>query len=114
MAQTTRRVTITIKQGDDHPILIPVYGDGNDLIDVTGWTARAQLRNPDTGELLQQWHTINGSAVCDAQGVSLLTDQSTYWTWTRGVFDVIAVKPDGTQVVPGEGTIRMRALVTRP
>lgn len=108
----TRRMRIEIQQGDDHPVRVPVYGEDGAAIDVTGWTARSQVRDY-AGALLHEWDTAAGSIECGPEGVLLLTDDSTDWEWERGLFDVVAVAPDGTQVVPGAGSIAMRLLVTR-
>ena len=107
----TLTVIVKIKQGDDSPLTFPVLVAGVP-IDATGWTAKAQVRTR-TGDLLHTWSTNNGSAVCDADGVSLLTDDSTDWEWKSGVFDVVAVSPEGLQLVPVEGTMRLQRLWTR-
>lgn len=103
--------SVTVQQGDDHPLVYPVL-EGNVAQDCTGWTAKAQVRTRK-GDLLHTWSTDDGSAVCDEAGVSLLMDDSEDWTWRQGYFDVRATRPDGVRVVPVSATITVRRLWTR-
>lgn len=111
-APTTQWMNIILKQGDDHPILIPVL-EGNLLVDVTGWTARAQARESEN-VLLYTWSTDDGSAICDSTGVTLLTDDSTSWEWNYAHFDVVVVSPDEVHRVPAQGIIQVQRLWTQP
>lgn len=104
-------VIVRVKAGDDHSLVFPVLEDGV-VQDCTGWECRAQARSR-SGELLQEWSTADGSIVCDADGVALLTNDSSSWTWAFGYFDVVATRPDGADVIPVEGVIIVNALRTQ-
>jgi hypothetical protein len=112
VAPTTKRVGLTVKQGDDHPIVIPVLDVTGRPVDCTGWTAKAQARDR-LQNLLHTWSTVLGNALCGPEGVELLTDDSISWEWTYGHFDVVATDPGGTQVVPVDGIIQVVRLWTR-
>src|SRR6202012_2274668 len=99
-----------VKQGDDHPILIPVM-EGIVPVDVTGWTGTAQVYESRL-RLLHTWSTNDGSAICGVNGVSLLTDDSIDWTWNYGHFDVVVISPDTSHRVPAEGIIEVKRLWT--
>lgn len=111
VSSPTTRTDVEYQQGDDHPLVFPVLVSGV-AVNVTGWAAKSQVRNGD-GELLRTWSTADGSAVCDAEGISLLMDDSLAWEWTFGYYDVAATSPAGVRVVPTWGKFVMRTARTR-
>lgn len=113
MEPLTRLMHITVQQGDDHPIVIPVVDEAGAVRDVTGWSALAVVRRSPSEPPLHRWSTAEGSAECGPGGVLLMTDDSDTWTWTRGMFDVRVTSPDGTREVPARGAMFVNGLCAR-
>lgn len=107
----TRNTYLEIQAGDDHPLVFDVLVNKVPQ-DCTGWTAKAQVRDRH-GDLLHAWSTLDGSAVCDVAGVTLLLDDSDAWEWTHGYFDIRATSPTGIRVVTDAGPVKVKPLRTR-
>lgn len=110
-----RTTNLTIYAGDDRPLQWPLLAaDGTTPLDVTGWTARAQVRqHADSEAILHEWSTENTRAQLADGSLSLLVDDSESWTWRVGVYDLHLIDPDGHHVVLDHGTVRVEPGVTR-
>jgi len=101
----TTRSDINCQLGDTWSLLFPVLDATNALIDVTAWTAHAQVRHTAGDGLLYEWHTSpttgQGAAVVSSAGVTLRFDgaATALWSWRRDAFyDLFVYEP--TTAVP--------------
>jgi hypothetical protein len=94
---------ILVEQGSTWRVVLTVYDEDGDPVDLTGYTARMQVREAvdslspvfslTTPEGSPGGITITGPA---GQVELLIPDEtSTAWTWTFGVYDLELVSPDG-------------------
>jgi hypothetical protein len=85
----------------------------------TGWTARAQVRNPiPNAAVLHEWSTELGNLVVDgALGtvtMSIAPSDSSPWAWRTAYYDLEITSPDGgTTYRVVQGKIRVSPEVTR-
>lgn len=63
-------------------------------MDLTGWTARATVRDKIGGTVLMNWD-IETDVEASAFVLSMSAEESAALTWTKGVYDAEAVSPDG-------------------
>ena len=117
MADQLRHDDLTIPQGTDYKVQWPLRdGDGNPLVSMTGWTARAQarLRLEDT-DTVAEWTTENdGILLADSTLTLVVADtESTDWEWRRARYDIELVTPTGDVTRLTEGYITVAPEVTR-
>lgn len=110
MSQTvsaTTRTDIDVQLGDTFALSFPILDSSTPplTIDVTGWTAHAQVRHTAGDGLLYEWHTTpitgQGIATVSPAGVTLAFDGTVTaaWTWRRdAAFDLFVYEP--TTAVP--------------
>jgi hypothetical protein len=98
-----------IIKGDQFDILVPVLDSDGVQVDITGWTAKAQVRRTEHEPVLHEWSLDEGNIDCSADGVTLniIGSQTSAWGWTTArisieVYEPITLKPR----VIAEGTIR--------
>lgn len=98
-----------IIKGDQFDILLPVLDSDGVQVDITGWTAKAQVRHSENEPVLHEWSLDEGNIDCSVDGVTLnvLGSQTSEWTFTKAlisieVYEPITLKPR----VIAEGTIR--------
>ena len=100
---------LTIPQGADWPgVAFPILGPDGQPYDLTGCTARAQIRvDPDGVNPLFTWSTSPGTGegtitlTGSSLAISVLASQSALWTFTEGVYDIVltnSAAPVGFQV----------------
>ena len=100
---TARRYTIRIEQGSDYLLSIPVLrGVADEPHDVTGWTARGQIRHcTDSDVLLDLADRLepDGTTV----ELAIPAEVSSAWVWRQAVYDIELVDPDGrpTRLIAG-------------
>lgn len=77
---------LLVEQGTTWSTAWTVKLDGTDLDPADGWQARSQVRAKitDTAVLHQFTTDVVGATV----QISVLPDESSAWTWSRGVYDV--------------------------
>lgn len=103
------RMDIVWQAGSDDPAVIPVLDEEGQPRDVSGWSARAVVTH--RGLVVHTWTTEDGSAECGPDGVTLLADRSSDWSWARGEYDVLVTDPQGeVREVPAYGVMRVRPL----
>jgi hypothetical protein len=98
-----------IIKGDQFDILLPVLDSDGVQVDITGWTAKAQVRHSETEPVLHEWSIDEGNIDTAVDGVTLnvIGSQTSAWTWTKAlvsveIYEPITFKPR----VIAEGTIR--------
>jgi hypothetical protein len=105
---------LVIYAGDDRPIQWPLTDTDGYPLDVTGWTAHAQVRPyPNAPAVLHEWSTANGRAVMANGSVTLLVDDSETYTWTIGEYDLFIVDTHNHWERIDGGRVRIIPAVTK-
>jgi hypothetical protein len=107
---------LVINQGETSQYAWPVLDDNGVALDLTGYTALAQVRRSvDSPTVLHQWSSADSTILLQASNVILVTPPATSlaWTWSKGVYDILITAPDGTVSRVGEGTVAVSRSVTR-
>jgi hypothetical protein len=92
---------LAIPQNADWPgINYPIIGPDGDPYDLTGCTARAQIRaHPSSDEIYFTWSTspISGQGLITLTDTTLnirvLATESSPWVFTRGSYDILLNNP---------------------
>lgn len=108
----------TIEQGATLPLGFSWKSDDGTAVDLTGYTARMQVRQSvGSPDVLLEATTENGLlSISAAQGkVNLLLPPSVTAaiTWRRGRYDLELEAPDGTVTRLVEGSVTVSREVTR-
>ncbi len=108
---------MTIYQGSDWEFWVPGYRDTvGQIVDLTGYTAKMQIRDRKGGELLVELTTENGRIVLGgAAGTILLTlDHATTAAMRRGgVYDLELTSSAGKRGRLLQGSVALSEEVTR-
>jgi hypothetical protein len=107
---------LVIEQGATSQYAWPVLDDEGLSLDLTGYTAKAQVRRSwDSTDVLHEWDSGAGTILLQGSSVILVTapDTSLAWTWSRGVYDLLITATDGTVSRVSSGTIAVSPGVTR-
>lgn len=98
-----------IIKGETFDIRVPVLDADGVPVDVTGWTAKAQVRRSEAEPVLHEWAAASANITCTGTHVVLavLAAQTSLWEWTSArvsieVYEPITSKPR----VIAEGVIR--------
>lgn len=114
MAQYVRFDNLAIQQGDDRPFTWDLTSAQGDPVDLTGYSARAQVRDmSNSSAILHEWSTENGRAQLANSTVALLVDDSDSWTWDHGRYDLRVADSNGNTEVIARGTVVVTAGITR-
>jgi hypothetical protein len=102
---------LNIEQGSVFRRSIPVLNDAGAPIDLTGWSARGQIRLTyrDTGVAYELDLTAAGSTV----ELVIPAADSSEWQWRHGVYDVELLDADGTPTRLMQGNVTVSPEVTR-
>lgn len=96
---------LEIEQGSDYERAFPILDDNNQLVVVTDWNARAQIRRTPTSPIPRL--SFNTAAEEQIEGVGLEIDGdhvilripgtiSALWAWSEGAWDLELVDPGGS------------------
>lgn len=106
--------TLVIVAGDDRPLVWQLRDADGELVNLTGYSARAQVRErTDSPDVLHEWSTSTATAVLGDSTLSLKVTDSDTWTWRRGVYDIRVTDPAGTTEVIDRGPVVITPAVTR-
>jgi hypothetical protein len=104
----TRRYDLSIHQGEDWSVTVPVLDIDNQPLALVGYTAKAQIRDPygDVGDTaLYEWTVAAGNMDLSTGQISLEVPAATSaaWTWTFGRWSLELTAPGGavTRLVEG-------------
>jgi hypothetical protein len=112
-------------QGSAEDIIIELTdAEGAPIADLSGWTAKVQVRHAPTASspVLVEWSTGGANGITlDDSAVRLvvdadLADASLAWTWRLGVWDLAMVAPAGLGSRPNRpqrGIMRVVPATTR-
>lgn len=100
---------LRIRRGATEAVAWPVTSpESGDPLDLTGWTGRGQIRaGYQAVEVLFEWPD-DAAIECTAGGeviVHVAADQSSAWTWDRGVYGIEIVSPTGDVVPLAQGPV---------
>lgn len=112
---TIRTDNLVIPQGATWGVIIPVVNPDDSAADLTGWAARAQVRQTvNSSSTLFEWSVAAGNATITGSNVTLTVDaaSSSAWGWTQGVYDVEIFNGDNV-VRLTQGTVQVSPEVTR-
>ena len=112
----------TVSKSDDYQVRFPVLDAVNQVVTITGWTAKAQVRRSEADPLLHEWTTEGGSpnAAIDGDGLvlDLIGSVTSEWGWSAAQFSIELTEPPEGQT-PGRvhtiarGVIRARQEITQ-
>lgn len=110
------RLNIKIRQGAT--VSLPLtWSDANGPIDMTGYTARMQIRDAVDGSLLHELTTENGGlSISPNDGevtVSIAAADTAAFSWTEGLYDIELIAPDTTVLSWVAGSFRVVPEQTR-
>jgi hypothetical protein len=88
-----------IKGCDTYTIVVPVVDANGNLVTVTGWSVKAQVRRSQGEPLLHEWSTADGNASCSGTNVNLqvIAAVTANWVFTDAQISVVVTD---TQSVP--------------
>lgn len=108
---------ITLEQGADYQLALPVLDDTGAPVTVTGWTARVQVRRrASDSSVLAEFTTAADGGLTVAGTEVLLTvpaATSSAWVWTAGQYQLELVDPDGVVTRLAEGRFTVSPETTR-
>lgn len=105
------RYDLIVDQGSDYDRTIPVLGlPAGDTL--AGWTAAGQIRGGYTSTTVL--YTLALTLVGTDVVLHIPAATSAAWTWRLGKYDVELTAPDGTVTRFVEGSVVVRAEITRP
>jgi hypothetical protein len=105
-----------IIKGESFDIRLPVLDADDVPVDVTGWTAKAQVRRSEHESVLHEWSATAGNATVAATTVTLHVDgaATTEWGWTNAQVSVEIYAPVTNKPhVIAQGVIRALPEITR-
>lgn len=84
-----------IIKGESFDIRVPVLDAGNQPVDVTGWTATAQVRRSEDEPLLHEWSADASNIDVDGTDVVLTVDgaATSLWAWTDALVSIEVYEP---------------------
>jgi hypothetical protein len=103
-----------IVKGETYDIRVPVL-DGDDvLVDVTGWTAKAQVRRSENENVLHEWSGATIECVGSDVVLHVLAAQTSAWGWTDALVSVETYEPlTGKPHVIAQGPIHALPEITK-
>lgn len=105
-------IKLILTQGISTGYYWPVVNDSGDTVDLTGWSAKCQVRANDNhlSELLAELDCVVANG-----GVSVVwtAEQSLLWDFDNGFFDIILIDPDDVaRQILAEGVVVVNRVVT--
>jgi hypothetical protein len=104
---------LAIEQGSAYRRSIPVLDEAGSLLDVTGWSARGQIRLTHTSATTLHDLSSNLTVTDSAVVLEIPADSSAPWVWREGVYDVELVDPAGTPTRLLQGRVLVSPEATR-
>jgi len=105
------RIAQGATQGRSWPL---TDASGNPITDFTGWTAAAQIRDPENVQLLFDF-AVDGEIELNGSAVTLTLDatDSAGWDWRLGLYDVKVTDGGGRAALVARGRVMVIPAVTR-
>lgn len=101
---TALHYDLDIEQGSDYESAFPILDDADQLVVVTGWEARAQIRRTPTSPIPRLSFDTTGEQI-SGLGLEIAGDHvilripgsvSALWAWSTGSWDLELIDPGGS------------------
>jgi hypothetical protein len=105
----------SVLKGDSFDLVLAVLDASNVAVDVTGWTAKAQVRRSAADPLLYEWSAAEGNLTISGDEVTLnvIGADTAAWGWSAARISVEVTDPDGKPSTIAYGTIRALDEITQ-
>lgn len=105
---------LAINQGETTSIIFPVIDQNGQPVNVTGWTARAQIRETELTPVLYEWSAANSNITVSGTSVTLSVPAATsaVWMWTAGRYDLELTDTRGSVYRIAEGKVHVSPQMT--
>lgn len=106
---------LKINQGETWEMTFPVVDSANVPVDVTGWSARAQVRHGSLEPVLYEWSAGNSNLTLSGSTVTLKVTAtvSSSWSFTEGSYDLELTDTLGRVYRIAEGSVKIKQEITR-
>lgn len=106
---------LRINQGEDWETAFPVIDSDDEPVDVTGWSARAQIRHGPFEPVLYEWSAGNSNVTLSGSTVTLKVSSavSSTWSFIEGSYDLELTDTLGRVYRIAEGPVKVRQEITR-
>jgi hypothetical protein len=103
-----------IVKGETYDIHVPVLDDGDVPVDVTDYTAKAQVRRSEHEDVLHEWSGVKIECVDTDVVLHVLAADTSAWQWTDAMVSVEIYAPvTGLPHVIAQGPIHALPEYTR-
>jgi hypothetical protein len=103
-----------IIKGETYDIRVPVLDDDEQPVDVTGWTAKAQVRRSEREPVLHEWTGSTIECVGTEVVLHVFAAQTSAWSWDNALVSVEIYAPiTGAPRVIAQGPIHALPEITR-
>ena len=112
----TLRYHLRINQGETFQVAIPVLDENGTQVDLSGMTARGQIRaRTADATVLHEWTLVNSGLAFDTNNVVLKVPAATSsaWAWRVAEYDLELTDGDGNVTRLVEGHVIISPEVTR-
>lgn len=109
------QVDLVIRTGESFEIVLPVVDAAGVAVDLTGWTAKSQIRRAAGEPVLHEWSaaaaniTLAGSTVTLAVAAAVTAT----WTWSDARYDVEITDTAGRPHCIAQGSVRTQQQITQ-
>lgn len=107
---------LTIKQGETTTISWPIVDSSGEPMDLTGWTARGQVRKSvSADDVLYEWtpEAANITTASSSVTVSIPADDSSAWDFKAAVYGIEMESASGQVVRVAQGRLSVDPEVVR-
>lgn len=103
-----------IIKGETYDIHLPVLDEDDVAVDVTGYTAKAQVRRSEREDVLHEWSGATIECVGTEVVLHVLGTETSAWGWTDALVSVETYAPiTGAARVIARGPIHALPEITR-
>lgn len=105
----------SIIKGDSFDLAVPVRDALNAAVDVTGWTAKAQIRRSESEPVLHEWSAGHSNITIVADEVLLTVDGTVtaLWPWKTAQISVEVTDTGGKPHTIAYGIVRALEQITQ-
>lgn len=111
----TLNFPLEINQGETWEMTFPIVDSTSSPVDVTGWTAVAQIRHGPFEPVLYEWAASHSNLAFGSSSVTLSVDAATSsaWSFTEGSYDLQLTDTIGRVYRVAEGSVKISQEITR-
>lgn len=111
----TLNYPLKINQGESWETIFPVVDSLNEPVNITGWSARAQVRHGPLEPVLYEWSAGNSNLTLSGSAVTLTVTPavSSTWSFTEGSYDLELTDTLGRVYRIAEGSVKVKQEITR-